>query len=329
MRKLAPVFSVAAVAWMSLCISLQATAQSTDQAPASAQTTTGAAAPTSDTAPHWTGGGVSAAQANQAANQPRYVHYLSLEHRTPEQVSSEDHDLLQARSKSIADTAEIYGYDLSQSGWAWDQAICPAFPGTVMVHYLKKYPDGSESLFTALVPRGNGRVRVVPALHRNAADYLPSVKDPHHYSLFNELVPADIAKQDASPEGKWLVLGVCYAEMVGGRPNVPDDPSLDVAMIRAPASTFRVDSVAKTREIQFPDREGQDVLRSGSMTLNEDGRLTSATSEDYATYIAHVVKFAEPAGTVTPNPPEPAPKIITPTVQPTITVTNPPQIPHP
>jgi hypothetical protein len=267
--------------------------------------------------PQWTGGGISATDAYKAANQPRYVHYFSLEHRTPGQVDAADGALLQARSRAIENTAAIYGYDLSQGHWVWDQAICPAFPGTVMVHYLNKYPDGSESLFTALVPRGRGRVRVVPTLHRNAADYLPSVKDPHHYALFNDLVPADIAKQDISPEGKWLVLGVCYAEMVGGRPNVPDDPGLDLAMVRAPVSTFRIDSVSGTRQIQFPDREGADVFKIWTMTLNPDGRLTSATNEDYTTYVARIVKLQDPTGKVTPNPPEPSAKI-----------TNPPQIPH-
>lgn len=236
--------------------------------------------------------------------------------------------MLDARGRAITNAAAIYGYDLAQPGWVWDQAICPAFQGTVMVHYLQKFPDGSESLFTAMIPRGSGRVRIVPSLHRNAANYLPSVKDPRHYELFNDLVPADIAKRDVSPEGSWLMLGVCYAEMVGGRPNVPDDPGLDVAMVRAPASTFRIDSVANSREIQFPDRDGIGVYTIWTLKMSPNGRLLSAGNEDYATYVARVVKPDEPAGKVTTNLHEPAGKIITPTVQPKVTVTNPPEVPH-
>jgi hypothetical protein len=270
-----------------------------------------------------------AAQAYHAANRPRYVHYYSLEHRTPAQIDAADRELLRARSHAIANAALIYGYDLSQGNWIWDQSVCPAFPGTVMLHYLNKYPDGTESLFTALVPRGKGRVRVVAALHRNAADYLPAVKDPRHYALFNELVPAAIAKQDASAGGQWLPLGVCYAEMTGGRPNVPDDPSLDVAMIRAPVSTFRIDSVEKTRTIEFPDREAANGYKIWTITLNPNGRLTGAANEDYATFVARAVKEPAPVGKITPNPPEPAAKIVTPTSQPQVKVTNPPEIPHP
>lgn len=263
-----------------------------------------------------------------AARHPQRVHYFSLEHRTREEMSAEDRDLLQSHGRGISIGAEIYGYDLTQGNWTIDQAICPAFPDTLMVHYIDRYPDGSESLFTALVPRGRGRVRVVPALHRNAANYLPAVKDPGNYALFNGLVPADIAKRDVSPEGKWLILGVCYAEMVGARPNVPDDPGLDIAMLRAPVSTFRVDTVNKTREVQFPDREGQNVFTVWTVTLSRSGHITGAMDEDYATYVARIVKLQEPTGTMTPNPAAAAGKITTPTEQPKITITNPPEIPQ-
>jgi hypothetical protein len=62
--------------------------------------------------------------------------------------------------------------------------------------------------------------------------------------------------------------------------------------------------------------------------MNSDGRLISADNEDYATYVARVVKLNEPAGTLMPNLPEPAGKIVTPTVQPKVTVSNPPEVPH-
>jgi hypothetical protein len=316
---------MAAVAALYLCLTAAGMAQSQS---GSQDAVTSSNPTPSVSQPRWTGGGVPAADAYKAANHPPQIHYFSLEHRSADQINAEDRALLNARSRDIANAAAIYGYDLARPGWEWDQAICPAFPGTVMVHYLLKYPDGSESLFTALIPRERGRVRIVPSLHRNAANYLPSVKDPHQYALFNDLVPAGIARRDGSPDGNWLTLGVCYAEMVGGRPNVPNDPGLDVAMIRAPVSTFRVDAEAHTREVQFPDRDGIGVYTIWTLKMNSDGRLISADNEDYATYVARVVKLNEPAGTLMPNLPEPAGKIVTPTVQPKVTVSNPPEVPH-
>jgi hypothetical protein len=306
--------------------SVQGSSQSTSQdaAPPSSSSPSAASQPP----PRWSGTTEKNAQAYRAVNRPQYVRYFSLEHRSAAQMNPEDRDLLQSRSRELSIAAEIFGYDISAGNWTVDQTICPVFPNTLMLHYLSKYPDGSESLFTALVPRGRGRVRVVPSLHRNAATYLPAVKDPRNYALFNELVPAEMARRDSGPEGKWLILGVCYAEMVGARPNVPDDPGLDIAMVHAPVSTFRVDTVEKTRQIQFPDREGSNVYTIWTIALSKAGRITGATDEDYSTFVAHVVKLQEPVGKVKPNPPEPTGKIISPTDQPKIKVTNPPEIPQ-
>ena len=272
---------------------------------------------------------------DQSMNQPvtRQVKYFSLEHRKADEMDPADRDLLHARGKEISIAAALYGYDLSDGHWTTDQAICPALPDIMMVHYLSTRPDQSESLFTVLVPRSSrsgskGRVRIVPALYGNAAPYAPSVGNPRNFALFNELVPADVAAQDASPGGKWLVLGVCYAEMVGSRPNVPDEPDLDIAMVRAPVSTLRMDETTGGQQVQFPDREGVNVYKIWTVSLNRSGRVTGAANEDYATYVAHAVNLDAPAGQVKPEPPEPSGKIMNPTEPPKVKVTNPPPQPQ-
>jgi hypothetical protein len=261
-----------------------------------------------------------------STNQPvaRHVKYFSLEHRKADEMDSADRELLRARAKEISIAAALYGYDLSDGRWTTDQAICPALPGTMMVHYLSTRPDQSESLFTALVPEDKGRVRIVPALYGNAAPYAPAVGNPKNFALFNELVPADVAAQDASPGGKWLVLGVCYAEMVGSRPNVPDEPDLDIAMVRAPVSTLRMDETTGGQQVQFPDREGANVFKIWTVSLDRRGRVTGAANEDYATYVAHAVNLDAPAGQVKPEPPELPSRIMNPTEPPKVKVTNPP-----
>lgn len=85
------------------------------------------------------------------------------------------------------------------------------------------------------------------------------MKNPRNFALFNYLVSAPIAKKDSDSEGQWLSLGVCYAEVVGGRPNLPDPPSLDVATIKAPLVTYRFDAATKQRQIQFSDRDAAKV----------------------------------------------------------------------
>jgi hypothetical protein len=253
---------------------------------------------------------------SRPAGPPQQVKYFSLEHRTPDQMDSADRELLQARQKEILLEAQFYGYDITTPSWIYDQAICPQMPSTVILHYLNKFPDGSESLFTALLPRNGGRVRIVPVLYRNSTPYSPAVKNPRNFAIFNSLAPADIAKKDSGPEGKWLSLGVCYAEMTGGRPNVPDDPSLDVATIKAPVSTYRFDAATRQKQIQFTDRDAAKVFTIWTISLDENGRVTGATNEDYATYVAHIVRPPTPLPTevpppsrVIPNPPDPSSKI--------------------
>lgn len=268
----------------------------------------------------------SAAQVTAAPSEPaQQIKYFSLEHRSPDAMDSADRELLRARRKELTGEAEFYGYDITAGNWIYDQAICPQLPNTLLLHYLNKFPDGSESLFTALIPRTSGRVRIVPVLYRNAAPYVPAVKNPRNFAIFNALVPVAIAKQDAGPEGRWLTLGVCYAEVVGGRPNVPDEPSLDTATIKAPVSTYRFDTVTRQRQVQFSDRDAAKVFKIWTISLNEDGHVTGAMNEDYATYVAHIVPATPPSGTIV-NP-APPPATIQPAAPPSRTIPAAPEPP--
>jgi hypothetical protein len=248
----------------------------------------------------------SAAVSSQA---PQRIKYFSLEHRSSDQIDEADRRTLQSRKRELTDAAEIYGYEIAIGEWIYDQALCPAFPDVILLHYLQKFPDGTESLFTALVPRSGGRVRIVPVLYRNASPYQPAVKNPVNFALFNQLVPADAAKNDAVPGGNWLSLGVCYAEMVGARPNVPDQPDLDVATIRAPVAAIRLDAKTGESQVQFSDRDAQKVYTIWTISFNDKGRVIAAINEDYATYVARIVQPPAPAGTRTPAPTEPPSKI--------------------
>src|ERR1700744_3693754 len=99
MRKLPPVFPLAALALVSISVFARATASpappvlqaaaqdaAQDAAGTASQSASPAPAQPSSPAPahpQWSGSGMPAAQAYRAANRPRYVRYYSLEHRTP------------------------------------------------------------------------------------------------------------------------------------------------------------------------------------------------------------------------------------------------------
>jgi hypothetical protein len=264
---------------------------------------------------------------SQAGEQPA-IKYFSLEHRAPDAMTTADRDLLRARKNELVSEADFYGYDITTGNWIYDQAICPQLPDTLLLHYLNKIRDGSESLFTVLVPRNGGRIRLVPVLYRNAAPFSPAVKNPRNFAIFNGLVPPEIAKKDSGLEGKWLSLGVCYAEVVGGRPNVPDEPSLDTATIKAPVATFRIDATTKQRQVQFSDRDAARLFTIWTISFNEDGRITAATNEDYATYVARIVQPAVPAARPASASVDPPSKIIPSAPEPPVKITAPPPAPQ-
>src|SRR5262249_42505271 len=149
--------------------------------------------------------------------------------------------------------AEFFGYDMSAKGWTYEQSVCPLIPDYLMLRYFSKDAADAQSLFIALVPRSGGRVRIVPVLTRGVARLKPAPIDPRNYQLFSQVVPPDLAMKNSGPDGHWLTLSICYAEMTGEQPQVPNEPSLDIHMIKAPAPTLRVAVSGKEHDVRFTE----------------------------------------------------------------------------
>ena len=255
--------------------------------------------------------------------------YFSLEHRAPERMHADDSELLRAKQSEVATASQFYGYDLSIPGWSYEQVVCPQLPDYLMLHYMNLLPNGAESIFTALVPRNDGRVRIVPAFYRNATPFHPAVKNSRNYAMFNELVPADIAKDAVQPGGAWLSLAVCYAEMVGGRPLVLQQPGRDIATILLPQPTLYISAPADTRQIRFNDRYGdQQQYTTWTLSLNGHGRLVEADNEWHTLQASHISVPPIPASTVIQPPPAPASKLVQFTPGPAGKAIPQPDVPH-
>src|SRR5579862_543833 len=85
-------------------------------------------------------------QSPAQAGHPKQIKYFSMEHRPADLISREDRQLIQTHQKELISEAHFYGYDITTSGWTYDQTICPQLPNTLLLHYLYKFPDDSESL---------------------------------------------------------------------------------------------------------------------------------------------------------------------------------------
>ncbi|QNI33906.1 hypothetical protein H7849_08365 [Alloacidobacterium dinghuense] len=238
------------------------------------------------------------------------LQYFVLEHRSPEQIQPEDAALLKKRKRDLLAEGEFYGYDMSAKGWSYEQSVCPFMPDFILLRYSSKDAAGADSIFTALMPKSGGRIRIVPVLNHGATRFKPAAVDPRNYQLFGQVIPAELAAQNSGPDGKWLSLSMCYAEMTGEKPQVPNTPSLDIHMIKAPPPTLRITVAAKEHEVRFAEPISPTEYRLWNINYSGAGQITSV-SDDVHSFGEPVVRTVpEPTPKLIPNPPPPVVKEI-------------------
>jgi hypothetical protein len=266
-------------------------------------------------------------QSAQAADNPGTptVSYRVLEHRPADAIGADDEAVVHAKQHEIKMEAAMFGYDLNHGRWSYDETVCPAIPNALLLHYrTAAAANGAQSLFTALVPRGPGRVLVNPVLYHGATPFAAAIGQNRTMSVFNQVVPAEIAKQDLQPDGHWLTLAICFAEIAGAEPRVPEHPELETALVKAPAPTIRITEAKGTTEIQFTGREAPTNYTVWSISVNAQGRAVEAASETFPNYTGQpavaqaepaeksrkVKDASEPRVKVLPELPEPTPKTV-------------------
>lgn len=227
--------------------------------------------------------------------------YFKLEHRSPDQLEPEDAALVKKSKRQILGEAEFYGYNMSAKDWTYEQSVCPFMPDYVMLRYSSKGAAESESLFTVLVPRNGGRVFIVPVLHNGVARLKPAPVDPRNYQVFSQVIPADVAAKNSGPDGKWMQLSLCYAEMTGSGMQVPNEAALDIYMIKAPPPTLRMAVNGKDHDVRFTDPISPTKFRLWDINYNSAGKITDVNNA--------VHSYGEPVVTTAP---EPTPKLIPP-----------------
>jgi len=244
--------------------------------------------------------------------------YLELDHTSSSQLTPADLNLIHGKRSEIAAEAAFFGYNLSASEWDYDAATCPVMPGQLTVHYRRHFPNGVESLFTALVPRGAGRVWVVPVLYRNATPFRSATGSQRSIAVFNRVVPADLAAKAVQPEGNWLAYALCYADVVYGNANILSRPGTEVGLSHAPLPLLRMSEAGSARSIVFTDRNAPGEYLVWNLTLNDKGQMLGATSQQLSDYVTKVRNGAEPTEKPVPPGTEPTVKTLPPGKEPKV-----------
>lgn len=250
-----------------------------------------------------------------ASAQPRFI---QLDHRSGAQIDPADASLLRSKARAIATEAAFFGYDLHASGWTSNEAVCPEFPDHLLLHYQRTSRDGAVSLFTALVPRGKDRVYVVPILYRNATPFKSAWGSERSIAVFNRIVPPDVARKALQPDGAWLLMGLCYADMVGAASHALLRSGNDISLARAPLPTLHVTEGASTREVLFTDRDAPGQYLVWFLNFAGNGRLLTASAMKLSDYVAPLRHGKEPP--IIPMPPgqEPPVRILPPGQEPPV-----------
>ena len=204
----------------------------------------------------------------------------------PEAMSAGDKALVENNAEEIARRAEIVGFRLESGagdgdggGWGYEQAVCPAFPEHLLLEYSRMNPavngpDGARgrgdvSLFSVVIPRGEGHVRVIPAQRRSYSLYTPVSKNELTINDFNHMV-----KEEGGLNPDWLGLGLCYTAMASGHvraalvPLTREDEVYPLSM----AAKLTVSRYGGA-EVRFADKTPTAKRMDWVMKFSQDGRL--------------------------------------------------------
>lgn len=145
---------------------------------------------------------------------------LQIEQRTPEQMDAADRQLLAERRTALDSAIADSGYDLHEGNWAYEQAVCSLFPGTMLLRYDRDAGTVHSSRFVAVLDRGTGEVRVAPTLRAGNTPFRSSYKNDNTFSIFNQILVREGAASGKSllAGDQWVKLALCYAELSGDQP---------------------------------------------------------------------------------------------------------------
>ncbi|HEX4006438.1 MAG TPA: hypothetical protein VHX60_09705 [Acidobacteriaceae bacterium] len=233
--------------------------------------------------------------------------YTSLGHRAPGQMDPADASLVQEAQSRISGEAAMFGYDLRSGAWSFDQILCPAMPGYVVLHYRNQPRRGAASMLTVLVPRRQGHVLAVPVRYGSATPYRSAAEASRTIAAFNRAVPAEVAHAAMNPQGDWLRFAMCYAAVAGADPRVPLRPGVDTKRLLGPKPTFQISLTGQANVLRFTDIDAPDHYEVWSIALNNTGRVLSAESIPRAAGIPALIPAAQPpAEHEIPSAPPPA-----------------------
>ena len=192
----------------------------------------------------------------------------------PEQMAQRDRDLEADAETTISERAGFAGLEFNQGKWSYRQMVCPALPNHLFLRFTRNNGVGDVSLFSASIPRKEGRVRIIPIQRRSYSLFSPAPINALTIAAFNHIRAEEHSDQNLD----WLGTGLCYAALAGAHPQAAprsgvaegtEFPAAMQAVLQIPMQGGAI--------IRFTDVTADRRPMEWTMTFDVKGKLLKAT----------------------------------------------------
>jgi len=197
-----------------------------------------------------------------------------IEFLTPDRMDQRDRELAADAEAAIGERAGFAGLEFNQGKWSYTQIACPALPNHLFLRFTRNDGAGDVSLFSASIPRGEGRVRIIPIQRRGYSLFSPAPINALTILAFNRIRAEEHSEQ--APE--WLGTGLCYAALAGAHPQAAllADDSGSRKFPAAPPSVLVIPNQGGAI-IRFTDAAAARRPMEWTMIFDGKGKLLKAT----------------------------------------------------
>jgi hypothetical protein len=206
---------------------------------------------------------------------------VSLERLDPSQMSEADYQVVSNLRAELARQASLANFDISDSGWKFQQVVCPALPDYVLLSFTHGAAENGSSRFGAALPRNNTQVRVISTYAHGLLPFQASWNRQGTFEAFNNILSEERGTLPMSHAPNWLTIALCYAELSGYsvqvlNPTPLPDTTLDTLRLDGNRPQMMIAS-DQSADILFSDVSHPATTTNWKLHFDRHGQMTSAS----------------------------------------------------
>ena len=201
----------------------------------------------------------------------------AIEFRSGGEIAQKDSDLAEGARALIARRAELLGLELNRGHWSYDQLVCSAMPNHLFLRFTENGGAGDVSEFSVSIPRGEGKLRIIPIMRRGYSLFTPAPSNAQTIEVFNRIRTEEHPVKTPG----WLESGLCYAALAGAQPEIAIQASPSAKDSASHQPLAAMPAVLKKQSnggaiVRFADKSALSQPIEWTMIFDGQGRLMKA-----------------------------------------------------